>query len=168
MKSPYRIVNLWESGSETVREQVIRFWIAEKALPSGIDARERAAQILLVASDESGAVAGVCTVYNAVHPRLEHRMFHFRAFVAARARRHRLALEFVLAAQAYLERHNQSLPRDQRALGLIMEVEAAVLKSGPLAGQARWTETQMNFIGRTPSGAHLRVWYFEDAPLNFA
>jgi hypothetical protein len=33
---------------------------------------------------------------------------------------------------------------------------------------SRWKDTQMSFIGRMPNGAHLRVWYFEDAPLSFA
>lgn len=168
MDERYQLVNVWESRSDALREEVVGFWAAEKALPAGTDARERATQVLFAARDGQGPIVGVCTVYNAVHPRIEHRMFHFRAYVAVRARRQSLARDFVLAAQPYLERYNQSLPANERALGLIMEVEAAGLKTSPLTRQARWNTTQMNFIGRTPTGAHLRVWYFEDAPLSFA
>ncbi|MGQ0699255.1 MAG: hypothetical protein ACT4PZ_13540 [Panacagrimonas sp.] len=168
METQYELTNLWEAPSEALRQDVIRFWVAERALPLEVDIAARAAQVLLLARDQTGAIAGVCTAYNAVHPRIEHLMFHFRAFIAPQARRQNLARTLTLAAQKYLETHNQRLPPQEKALGLIMEVEATVLKTSPVTRQACWPSTQMQFIGRTPGGAHLRVWYFEDAPLNFA
>lgn len=168
MDSPYRLTNLWEAGSNELRQAVIQFWIAEGALRPDTDVAERAAQILWVARDEREAIVGVCTAYNAVHPRIEHRMFHFRAYVSPQARRQNLARTLTLAAQEFLETYNQRLPPAERALGVLMEVEAEVLKSSPITRQARWAATQMNFIGRTPTGAHLRVFYFEDAPLSFS
>ncbi|MGQ0622488.1 MAG: hypothetical protein ACT4QA_21700 [Panacagrimonas sp.] len=167
MDTPYTLTNLWEADSAALRQDVVRFWTAENALRPDTNVVERAAQVLLVARDDRGAIVGVCTAYNAVHPRIEHRMFHFRAYVAGPARRQNLARELTLAARKYLESYNQRLPEDQKALGVIMEVEAAVLQTSPVTRQARWAATQMSFIGRTPSGAHLRVYYFEDAPLRF-
>ncbi len=162
---------LWDLADPALlareRAAVLQFWAHERALPPDADAAARVREVLYVARDGAGRIAGVCTVYKAVHPRLEHAMFHLRAFVAPGARRQRLAFRLALAAREHLEAFNARLPEAERALGVLMEVEAEALKHSPLTRQARWPQTQFSFMGRTASGAHLRVYYFVDAPLRF-
>jgi hypothetical protein len=52
----YRLEAVWPTPPAAVREEVIRFWLAESALPDRPAAAERAHQLLVVARDADGQV----------------------------------------------------------------------------------------------------------------
>jgi GNAT superfamily N-acetyltransferase len=166
--TPMQLIYAWDEGSDELRRDVIAFWREHRALPPTADPQERVAQVLIVAKNPEGRIAGVCTAYNAVHPRLEHRLFHFRAFIDPTARNRRLGTDLMIEGKIYLERYNERLPEAEKAIGIIIDVEADVLKVSRDARRPIWPYSGMIFLGRTPQGHHLRVHYFKDAVMNFS
>jgi hypothetical protein len=71
------------------------------------------------------------------------------------------------AAKTWLERHNAQLPKNEKALGIIAAVEAPAFQATTPFSRRAVMDTGFIFIGRTPDGAHLRVYFFKDAVLNF-
>ena len=141
-------------------EDVVAFWTREGALAAP-EARRRVAEILLVASDGAGRPVGVCTT---VLRRIDQRgaeVWSTRVFVGAAHRRSRVALGLGLAARDTLARRFAS-GEDRRAIGVVFEVESEILKR--FFPEAVWPRTGFAFIGETPAGSHVRVFYFPGAP----
>ncbi|HUS25009.1 MAG TPA: hypothetical protein VM369_08670 [Candidatus Binatia bacterium] len=168
MSTSYRFETVWPTASEDVRREAIALWREHHAIPDA-EAAERAKQLAVTARDESGRLAAVCTAYKAPVPRLEHELYYLRAFVAPPARRSRVGVDLVNHAKEALTRYNASLPPERRLIGIVMDIEAEVLKKGdPEIVWAHWSWVDFYFIGRTPRGTHLRVHYFKEVPLRFA
>lgn len=82
----YQLEAVWPTPPSNVREEVVRFWTAENALPSRSDAEERAFQLLVVARDVDGHVAGVSTAVRTFVPQLGFDCFFYRTFVGQKHR----------------------------------------------------------------------------------
>jgi hypothetical protein len=118
-------------------------------------------EILLVASDRAGRPVGVSTTVVRRIDQLRADLWYTRVFVGAAHRRSHLALGLALAARDRLARRYAS-GEDRRAIGIVFEVESEILKR--FFPQAIWPRTQFGFIGETPTGSHVRVFYFPGAP----
>ena len=77
----YRLEAVWPAPAGTVREDVVRFWLAEAALPDLAAAQARAGQLLVVARDPDGQVAGVSTAVRTFIDVLGFDCFYYRTFV---------------------------------------------------------------------------------------
>jgi len=77
----YQLEAVWPTPSTAVREDGVRFWLAESALPNRPAAEERAHQLLVVARDANGQVAGVSTAVRNFIDLLGLDCFHCRRFV---------------------------------------------------------------------------------------
>lgn len=163
----YRLEAVWPSPSEMVREQVVNFWMT--ALPSSDlrAARERAHQLIVVARDSAGEVAGVSTAVRVSVDQLGFECFYYRTFVGCEhrvrgIRSTKLASRILQESFRLLNARYQQ-GHDSKVLGLYTEIENhSIMKN---RNEAVWTDNGMNFvyIGRTREGRHLRLWYFDGA-----
>ncbi len=166
-RSQYRLERVWPTLSEAVRGEVVDFWLAEPAIPDISVARQRAYQLLVVARDPDGQVAGVSTAQRMHVEHLGCECFFYRTYVG---RAHRIrgirstGLVWKILHESYRllnERFQQG--DDPKVLGLYAEMEnPSIMK---YRNEAVWQEDGMNFvyIGRAPDGKHKRVWYFDGA-----
>ena len=166
-RSDYRLEPVWPTPTADVQQDVVRFWLAESALPSLASAQARAPELLVVARDPNGQIAGVSTAVRVFVSQLGFECFYYRTFVG-RAHRARGLLStgvfWSLLRTSYgvlNERFRHG--RDPGVLGIYAEIENASLMR--VCEEAVWQDQGMNavYIGRTPDGRHVRVWYFDSA-----
>ena len=156
------IVPVWKHVSRELEVELTQFWIDNHAIADQQGAVGRASQVVCLARCEQGAIVGVSTVYPRYVPRLRQTMYYYRNFIAADFRGKQLAPAFLLKSKEVLQAHNQACP-ESRCLGIIIELENQSLAAH--RNQAQWSEG-FTFIGYSPRGLHLRVWYFEGARLS--
>ena len=138
---------------------VTDLWTREAGLTKD-EARRRIGEVLLVATDDAGALAGVSTVYLRQSEQLRMDLWHFRVFVAAAHRNGTLAVHLARHARDLLRARFVS-GQDVRGAGMIFEVEHPGLRRR--LDQAVWPRTDFAFIGLNARGAHVRVHYFPGA-----
>jgi hypothetical protein len=157
----------WPAPSEAVRQDVVRFWLTEAALPDLATAQARSQQILVVARDSSDQIAGVSTAIRAFVPLLGFDCFYYRTYVG---REHRVrglrstgvCWEILRESYGMLnERFVRGCNPD--VLGLYAEIENQSLMR--VTNEAIWQCRGMNvvYLGRKRDGRHLRIWYFDGA-----
>jgi hypothetical protein len=129
--------------------------------------QERAYQLLVVARDQQGNVAGVSTALRMHVVQLGFDCFFYRTFVG-RAHRVRGIRSTGLVWKILQESYRLLNERFQQGnapgvLGLYAEMENPSIMR--VRNEAVWQEDGMNFvfIGKTQSGRHVRVWYFDGA-----
>ena len=166
MTVPYRLDCVWPSPSESCQEEVVRFWAAESALQER-EGRQRAPQLLVVARDPDDRVAAVSTAVPILVEQLGFECFYFRTFVG-RAHRIRGLGSTGIVQQMLLKSHEYLNQRfaaghDPMVLGLYMQIENRNVMIR--RNEAIWRDGGANvvYIGRTTSGQHVRVWYFDGA-----
>lgn len=165
----YELKCVWPSPAELVQERVIRFWKAEGALPHSSAAGDRARQLLVVANDAAGNVAGVSTAVRMTVPQLGFDCFYYRTFVGKDSRARGLrstGLVWDILRESYRllnRRFSQGI--DCEVLGIYAEMENRSIMRN--CRDAIWRDVGTNFvfIGRTPEGRHQRVWYFDGAKI---
>ena len=144
MPSSYLISNL-----TTARDAVAALWMREAGL-SADEAQRRLDEVLLVATDADGAVAGVSTAYLARSDQLRLDVWHMRVFVARAHRRGEIARRLL--------REGFDALRGREGAGALLEVENAAVRHAEI--DAIWPTTRFAFIGENARGAHVRVRYF--------
>ena len=163
----YQLEAVWPTPPQNVREEVVRFWLAENALPSRPAAEERAFQLLVVARDADGHVAGVSTAVRTFVPQLGFECFFYRTFVGHKHRARGLRstkLFWNILLESYRLLNERFLQgNDPGVLGAYGEIEnPSVMRSFK---HVVWHENGMSsvYIGRTQDGRHIRVSYFDGA-----
>lgn len=124
------------------------------------EAARRVHEVLHVAVDGAGSLAGVSTAFVAPVRQLRMDLWHFRAFVAAEHRRSSIALDLLRAGRHLLEQRFVS-GADRRAAGMVLVVENDALKRHQPHGD--WRRGGVSFIGEDERGAWMRVRYFPGA-----
>jgi hypothetical protein len=156
----YNFETVWNVCSPALIEEVIAFWTAENALPTEDDPAVRAGQTVVVARDRDGGIAGTCTAYLRVVPRLGQPMYYYRMFFSSGHRRKYSIIPMMKEAQKALSAYNSGLPKLE-SLGVVLEVENANLRSHTTP---TWP-LGFNFIGYSPRSLPLYAYYFPDAKL---
>jgi hypothetical protein len=157
---PGYTIDLFAEQDAVSDADVIDLWQREGALRSPPEAKRRLSEVLLVATDRTGRLAGVATTYLRWNDQLRAELWYTRVFVAAAHRRSYLAI--ALAAEARDRLAQRFLAgTDRRGLGMLLDVENEFLKrAGP---QAVWPLVGSIFIGEGTAGSHVRVNYFSGA-----
>lgn len=156
----YNFETVWNVCSPALIEEVIAFWTAENALPAEDDPAVRAGQTVVVARNRDGGIAGTCTAYLRVVPRLGQPMYYYRMFFSSGHRRKYSIIPMMKEAQKALSAYNSGLPKPE-SLGVVLEVENANLRSHTTP---TWP-VGFNFIGYSPRRLPLYAYYFPDARL---
>ena len=139
-------------------EDLIAFWVGRGLLDEET-ARARVADVLFVATDAAGELAGIGSAFLARHPQLRMMLWHYRTYIAPEHRRSALALSMAERSQELLEARWIS-GRDVRGAGLVFDLQSPILRQHFRHGV--WPRTRMAFFGRRPE-ADMRVRYFPGA-----
>lgn len=159
----YTIDTVWETQTEELKEEIVDFWLRERALVGREQAQQRVSQVVLVARDGFGEIVGVCTAYPRQNPQLRHVLYHYRTFVAAEHRKEMIGFRLIVAARDYFNgRFLQG--HDPHIIGMIIEIENPGIRNK--FTRAIWAQTGFVFIGYNHRGEHVRVFYFDDAHIN--
>jgi len=156
------ITQVWKKVTPELETELVKFWISNKAIASEDDAAKRTKQVVCIARDDSGAIVGASTAHPRIVPRLRQPMYYYRNFLAESVRGQRLGREFLQQTKQALQEYNLALAKPL-CLGLIIEIENKRLAAEH--NEAQWKETGFTFIGYSPKGLTLRVWYFEGVRL---
>ena len=155
------VIQVWKKVSPELEAEIVRFWTDNKAIGEENDAAKRAKQVVCIARDEAGALVGVSTAHPRIVPRLRQPMYYYRNFIAESARGQQLAPAFLEQSKQALQQYNLGLSKPL-CLGIIIELENKGLAAH--RNEAQWKEG-FTFIGYSPKGLTLRVWYFEGVKL---
>lgn len=139
-------------------EALVRFWTAHGALAEH-DARRRVDDVVCVLLDESGAIAGVNSVYREKVALIGHRSFWmYRAFVPGAGDDTQAAM--IAAAYDALQRAFAGSDQ-QTPIGLcVLLTDRGMIERHP---EAVWPDLEMIYAGYTPEGAQVRIRYFDGA-----
>ncbi len=156
------IVPVWKQVTPALADELVAFWLENKALGDEASARQRTEQAICVARDENGKLQGVSTGVIRVLPRLRQPMYYYRQFFARSLRGKHQELPFYRHCKQVLQDYNADLPVAE-SLGILLEIENSKIA----AAYKRAIEPGFDavFIGYSPRGLELRVSYFENAVL---
>jgi hypothetical protein len=155
------VTQVWKNVTPELEAELVRFWTSNNAIGEEKDAAKRAKQVVCIARDDKGEIVGVSTAHPRIVPRLRQPMYYYRNFIAEGARGQQLAPEFLEQSKQALQEYNLGLSKPL-CLGIIIELENKSLAAH--RNEAQWKEG-FTFIGYSPKGLTLRVWYFDGVKL---
>jgi hypothetical protein len=158
----HTITSVWQKVDAALEQELVEFWLAEKVFAGEAPARTRAKEVVCIGRDGAGKIAGVCSVAPRILPRLRERMYYYRSYVRPADRLGGLALNLLLAAKTTLFEFETAREKPQ-CVGILMEIENRELAKK--WNHAFWHPSGFSFIGYSPRGFDLRVWYFEGVRL---
>ncbi len=152
----------WGGITPTDGQDVIEFWLAEKALGQRPLVEQRLKQLVCLARDRAdGSVAGVCTAVLQTPSLMAQPFYVYRSFVGRRWRDSRLVYNLFMQARKILE--DYAIANDYPAIGILAELESpAFTRAGKLAV---WPKVDLVYVGKSPRGLDVRVCYFRRAQL---
>lgn len=157
----YRTITDWQQLEPATAEAIRQFWLREHANVAGVEATRRLAQVVAHVEDENGELAAVATAVPKVLPRLGQPLYYYRCFVGKAWRSSKLVRPLLRHTQKVLESYARE--HDYPCIGVLLELEnegfADTLR------WAHWAGTGFSYIGVSPRGLDLRVWYFRGARL---
>ena len=156
-----KIISVWKKITPELEAELIRFWRDNNAIGEEKDAAKRAKQVVCIARDDAGKLVGVSTAHPRIVPRLRQPMYYYRNYIAEPARGQKLAAAFLEASKKALQEFNLSQSKPL-CLGMIIELENKAIAAH--RNEAQWKEG-FTFIGYSPKGSPLRVWYFDGVKL---
>ncbi len=162
---PFELVSVWPNPDDETRQKVVDFWIRHGVFneQNKEQAEARAHQLLVMAVDGDGEIAGVSTAFKQPIEQLGFPCFYYRTFVAPDHRKlWMLSKELFHASYDALNQRFQE-KHDTDSLGLFLELQNEMLMRH--LKYAVWEADGMNvvYIGRSKTGLHRRVWYFDGA-----
>lgn len=139
--------------AENLRDEVVGFWLANRAIPFADEARRRADELVCIARDATGQIVGVNTAYRTPPGRDGRSWFAYRMFVRPQDRLVRLSLAMVREATAALQRRQVEPP----VAGVVLVTENQKL-------MRRGGHRVLQWLGFTRVGSDRRgqdIWKFE-------
>lgn len=153
------IIPVWKKITPELETELVNFWIKNNAIEDAKLATQRAKQVACLVRSEDGEIVGVSTAVPRIVPRLKQPMFYYRNFIAEGHRGKQLAPPFLEMTKTVLQEFNAA-QANPVCLGILIELENKGLAAH--RNEAQWKEG-FTFIGYSPKGNHMRVWYFEGA-----
>jgi hypothetical protein len=157
----YQIITDWRRLDTATGEAIRAFWLREQANVAGNEATRRLTEVVAHVVDEQGRLAAVATATPKVLPRLGQPLYYYRCFVGKSWRASKLVRPLLRHTQMVLEAFARA--HDYPCIGILLELEnegfADTLR------WAHWSGVGFSYIGVSPRGLDLRVWYFRGARL---
>lgn len=151
--------NVWQKNLAGVGEEVEQIWRRHGG-PIGANAQERLRQLVFVLRAGDGAIVGVSTAFKVYVKQLRNYFFAIRLLLVPEYRIPGLTSKTLLATRDFLESIHLQEGVDP-AIGIITLVENDRLKEK--RNEAIWPASRMVYIGNSPEGHHIRVYYFKGA-----
>lgn len=155
----FEFENQWISQSATTRQEVMAFWNANKLLKPGVSGEERAKEIVWVVRNASRKVIAVSTAFKAHFKQLNNNFYVFRCAIAPDSRGPGLMSKILVETRDFLESIHKKDP--EPCVGLMTFVENPTINKG--RREAVWPASKMVYMGETPDGKQIRVYYFKGA-----
>jgi hypothetical protein len=153
---PGYTVDLFAEQDAVSAADVIALWKREAGLGPA-EAERRLGEVIAVATDAEGHLAGISTAYLQRNDQLLADMWYLRGFVAEAHRRSSIVIALAVKGRDDLVRRYAD-GEDRLGIGLIFEVESELLKRAyPVA---YWPWTDVTFVGENARGDDVRVHYF--------
>jgi hypothetical protein len=157
----YRYVTDWMQLDPAMGETIRAFWLREQANVEGERATQRLNEVVAHVLDANGELAAVSTATPKILPRLGQPMYYYRCFVGREWRSSKLVRPLLRYTQKVLEDYARA--NGYPCIGVLLELEnegfADTLR------WAHWPGIDFSYIGVSPRGLELRVWYFRGAKL---
>lgn len=157
----YQTIIDWQRLDVATGDAIRAFWLREQANVAGDEATRRLTEVVAHVVDEQGQFAAVATATPKVLPRLGQPLYYYRCFVGRTWRASKLVRPLLRHTQKVLETYARA--NDYPCIGMLLELEnegfADTLR------WAHWSGVGFSFIGISPRGLDLRVWYFRGARL---
>ena len=147
--------------SAVTPDDVVRFWTAEARMDPD-EARRRVPEVLAVAVDPDGQLAGVCSVYVHEFETLRAPVWVCRAFVRTTNRAMSVGANLGAAAVTTLE-HRFTTGEDTRGTGVVMVQENAALRAAHPSAVWRGAPVDLAYVGVTARGHDIRLKWFPGA-----
>ncbi|MGH8213430.1 MAG: hypothetical protein ACREPP_09410 [Rhodanobacteraceae bacterium] len=157
----YRYVSDWMQLDPAMGEAIRAFWLREQANVEGERATQRLNEVVAHVLDANGELAGVSTATPQILPRLGQPLYYYRCFLGKKWRSSKLVRPLLRYTQNVLEGYARA--NGYPCIGVLLELEnegfADTLR------WAHWPGIDFSYIGVSPRGLELRVWYFRGAKL---
>lgn len=157
----FHITPVWPAISDGDGADLLAFWKEHGAIPDASVAKARLAQVVLLARDGDGAIAGVCTALLMTPPQLGQPVYFWRSFIAPAWRKTRLIGTLLDQSCTFLGdfAREHAFP----AIGVLLELENERFKT--IGRKAEWVHPHFTYIGKSARGLDVRVHYFRGARL---
>ena len=156
------IQTAWRQNDPTLQADAKTFWERLNLLPHGASAEKRLQELCAVAY-MGDAVAGVSTATIQHLRSLRLKLAMFRCAVSPDARSHHVATETALLSCGVLEQWSAAHPEDA-VMGVGIVVQSRLLVESDR--HAVWPNTKFSFVGYTPNGFQMRVYWFAHATVS--
>ncbi|HEX7338570.1 MAG TPA: hypothetical protein VF271_01405 [Rhodanobacteraceae bacterium] len=157
----YETITDWQHLDPAVGATIRAFWLREQANVAGAEATRRLAEVVAHIVDENGNLAAVATAGVKVLPRLGQPLYYYRCFVGQAWRSSKLVRPLLRRSQDVLQHYARA--NGYPCIGVLLELENKGFSKA--LRWARWPRLDFSFIGISPRGLELRVWYFRGAVL---
>jgi len=157
----YETITDWQQLDQETGNAIRAFWEREQANVSGDEATRRLDEVVAHVVDERGELVAVATVAQKILPRLGQPMYYYRCFVGKAWRSSKLVRPLLRHTQKVLEKYARA--NDFPCIGILLELENEGFAN--TLRWARWPGVGFSYIGVSPRGLDLRVWYFRGALL---
>lgn len=157
----YRTITDWKQLDPATADAIRAFWIREHANVEGAEATRRLSEVIAHVVNENGDLVAVSTATPKILPRLGQPMYYYRTFVGQSGRTSTLLRPMLSHAQEVLERYARA--HDFPCIGILLELENTGFSRA--LRWANWHGVNFSYIGISPRGLELRVWYFRGAKL---
>lgn len=154
--------NLWKKNDAAWKHKVKQLW--KNHFPDMPEAMltERLGQLVYAICTTDGTVVGVSTTYKSYVMHLKNNLYAFRCFIAPDYRIPGLTSALLVKTRDLLEDvHQSDGAESERCIGMITLVENERIMK--VRNEAIWHASKMVYIGNSPQGKHLRVYYFNKA-----
>lgn len=157
----YQTITDWQHLDPATADAIRAFWLREQANVQGDEATRRLSQVVAHVVDDHGELVALSTVVPKVLPRLGQPMYYYRTFVGKAGRSSKLIRPLLRHTQTVLEQYARA--NDYPCIGILLELENKGF--GGALRWANWHGVDFSYIGISPRGLELRVWYFRGAKL---
>lgn len=154
--------NLWKKNDPAIHVKTRQLW--KKNFPAMPDqmVEERIHQVVFAITTADGTFVGISTAYKAYLDHLKHSYYAFRCFIEPEYRVPGLTTKLLVKTRDWLEEiHQEDGSGQDRCIGVIVLVENERIMK--VRNEAIWRGSGMVYIGNTPAGKHIRVYYFKKA-----
>lgn len=154
--------NLWKKNDPVWQAKVKQLWTKNfPAMPDQM-LSERLHQVVFAITTGDGNVVAVSTAYKTYLDQLKNHLYGFRCFIDPGYRIPGLTTKILVRTRNWLEEiHEQDGTEHDRCIGVATLVENDRLMK--YRNEAVWRGSGMVYIGNSPQGKHLRVYYFKKA-----
>lgn len=154
--------NLWKKDTAPFHAQVMELWIRNFPNIQQSVFTARLNELAFIVRTTEGRIVGISTAYNTYIDQLKNNLYAFRCFIDPDFRIPGLTTKLVITTRDWLEEiHLQDGSEELRCIGMITLVENERIMK--VRNEAIWRASKMVYIGNTPAGKHIRVYYFENA-----